>query len=191
MTVSAAQIKAKPKAKYSHQGNQPLFSIPSLASRNPVQSSNQHLSTFYSCGPAVSLASPVVQAKVTIGQANDPYEREADTVADQVVQGASVTEISSIPANGLEGAPQRKESEKSDEPVAQTKLIQLKTNKQEDSESVQLKLVQRSDDSEADDIPIQTMCTDCKEEKTIHEIGVQKKADDIDEPVQGRKRRAA
>ena len=50
MSVSAAKIKSKPKAKSSHQRNQPLLFTPSLASRNPVQSSNQHLSPFYACG---------------------------------------------------------------------------------------------------------------------------------------------
>jgi hypothetical protein len=42
-------------------------------------------SSFYSAGPILSLK-PIVQAKLTIGQPNDRYEREADRVADQVMR---------------------------------------------------------------------------------------------------------
>lgn len=62
---------------------------------SPARTSAQHsVGTFYSAGPVVNL-SPV-QAKYTIGAVNDPFESEADAVAENVVSGKSVPSISRL-----------------------------------------------------------------------------------------------
>ena len=63
------------------------------------------LSGVLSAGPVLSLGAPV-QAKLTVGQANDPFEREADTVADRVTAGQPAPPISPIPPGGLAGMAQ-------------------------------------------------------------------------------------
>ncbi|PWJ57479.1 uncharacterized protein DUF4157 [Dyadobacter jejuensis] len=70
-------------------------------------------------------SSLVIQPKLMIGQADDPYERQADQVADQVVRGASPGSV----RFGSEFAIQRKcsDCEKEDETLPQkSPLIQKK-----------------------------------------------------------------
>lgn len=47
-----------------------------------------------------------VQTKVTVGQAGDRYEREADGVADKVTSGRAAGDISRIPSGGLKAQTQ-------------------------------------------------------------------------------------
>ena len=42
---------------------------------------------------------PIIQTKLTIGQPNDKYEQEADTVADKVVQRLAKTDTADTPTN--------------------------------------------------------------------------------------------
>ncbi len=53
----------------------------------------------HAAGALVKL--PGVQAKLSVGQAGDRYEREADHAADRVTSGQSAGDISRIPAGGL------------------------------------------------------------------------------------------
>ncbi|MEC9432073.1 MAG: DUF4157 domain-containing protein [Pseudomonadota bacterium] len=53
--------------------------------------------------PAVS-ALAGVQRKLAVGKAGDPYEREADAVADRVMAGQPAPAISALPAAGLPSA---------------------------------------------------------------------------------------
>src|SRR5687767_6123697 len=66
-------------------------------------------------------STPAVQTKLTVGQPNDKYEQEADSVANQVVQRMSSP--GNIQAKAMDGEKeekvQRKEEEK--EPVVQRK----------------------------------------------------------------------
>lgn len=57
-----------------------------------------------------------VQTKVTVGQAGDRYEREADSVADKVTSGRTAGEISRIPSGGLKAQTElvQREAEGSD-----------------------------------------------------------------------------
>jgi hypothetical protein len=83
---------------------------------------------------SLAMRSGVVQRKPTISQADDPYEREADRVADQVMRmpalqsedhGLSITPVTSLQAQRKcsdceeeeEGALQRKESASADAPA--------------------------------------------------------------------------
>jgi hypothetical protein len=66
----------------------------------------------------LGLGAPLVQAKFTIGQADDPFEHEADAVADRVTVGQFAPPVSPIPPGGLGGMTQRQteEEEKPEEP---------------------------------------------------------------------------
>jgi hypothetical protein len=52
-------------------------------------------------GSGASPFFPAVQARLTVGHPSDRYEREADAVADRVVNGRAVPAISSLPPGGL------------------------------------------------------------------------------------------
>jgi uncharacterized protein DUF4157 len=64
------------------------------------------LGPFYSAGPAIGLGVPV-QEKLAVGHVGDPYEREADAVAERVVTGESVPAISPVAASQLGQSTQR------------------------------------------------------------------------------------
>src|SRR5438128_2285546 len=53
---------------------------------------------------------PGIQTKLTVGQAGDRFEKEADHVADRVTSGQPAGEISRIPAGGLGAQRQPDES---------------------------------------------------------------------------------
>jgi len=177
MTTRATKTKAQAKSKGTPDRERSGLLRPSSSSYAPSYTSNQQLGAFYSAGPAIGLASPV-QAKFTIGQANDPYEREADSVADSIVNGGEVPSITPVPAAGLgsvakleqdeaeeeQNSPltqlaQRSEEEESDEPTStQPCLIQRQAAEEEVEEesSVQTCLVQREavkEDEQEDAIP--------------------------------------
>ena len=66
----------------------------------------------------------ILQPKLTIGQANDKYEQEADRAADQVVAGQPVPQITPI-SGALSSTPaQKSESDIFEEKPIQAKLIQ-------------------------------------------------------------------
>ncbi|HNE27536.1 MAG TPA: DUF4157 domain-containing protein, partial [Saprospiraceae bacterium] len=69
---------ATPTKTPAHPSSQPFFG----RQAGSVLASEQAEATFF--GPA-----PFIQAKLTIGAPDDPYEREADAVAEQVVQRMS------------------------------------------------------------------------------------------------------
>lgn len=94
-------------------------------------SSTTHTSeTRTTAATASRAAAHVVQRKAVIGQRNDPYEREADAVADRVVAGEAVPVVSSLPAGGLGTQAQRQTAEEEEE------RIQLQV--EEEEEPVQL-----------------------------------------------------
>src|SRR5205823_1103127 len=80
-TLGAAMVTAKPKAKTPGRIHRPPSVGDTANARLTGPSSAAPLGAFYAAGPAMSLAAPG-QAKLTVGQAHDPYEREADRVAD-------------------------------------------------------------------------------------------------------------
>jgi hypothetical protein len=54
--------------------------------------------------PGVSLFGSGIQTKLTVGQPDDPYEKEADAVADGVATSSPVPNISRLTANGNDSA---------------------------------------------------------------------------------------
>ena len=113
------------------------------------------------------LNSPFIQRKVVIGQANDSYEREADTGAERVVNNQPAGPISRVGSLNTGPTAQRQneesdfeEKEEEAEPV-QTKLIQRQAEEsgeadEDKEEPVQTKLIQRqgeSDENEEEEKP--------------------------------------
>lgn len=131
--------------------------------------------TFF--GPA-----PFVQAKLTIGAPDDPYEREADQVAEQVVRRMS--------------APTADKEQKDEPPTIQRLPLSVqrkcaaceeeeKVQKTEEPESMEEKIQRKpifesgSDDENLaglnpGDLPIQRKCAECEKEETE---AVQRKPD--------------
>jgi hypothetical protein len=112
----------------SHNHNQAKERQGSKPERGDSRSDMKAASEQNPIWQSLAMRSGIVQAKLTIGQADDPYEREADRVADQVMRmpppksdghGLSITSVTSRQARRKcaeceeedeEGALQRKES---------------------------------------------------------------------------------
>ncbi|MCP4287758.1 MAG: DUF4157 domain-containing protein [Gammaproteobacteria bacterium] len=131
--MSRTQVKSKPKSKGAdsphHRASQDaaggysVFCAPS-----------SRLGAFYSAGPVFGLGA-TIQAKVAIGRTNDPYEREADAVADRVTTGGQAPSISLIPTSGLNGIAQRQiedEEQPEDLTPIQTPLQRQETEEEEE-----------------------------------------------------------
>lgn len=108
-------------------------------------------------GPALSLGG-LVETKLTVGRANDPYEREADAVAELVVTDQPIGAISAIPSGGLNSPSQQegqKEQARGERDLVQHQVFQwqvdAKAERQErDGKEPQKSLVQcQADEEEA------------------------------------------
>ena len=144
MSAHAVKTKAKTRSKSSPNRGHSGFANSAFSSSAPSHSSNQQLSAFYSAGPAVGLVSPV-QAKFTIGKSNDPYEREADSVADSIVCGGKAPPITPVPAGDLGSVAKLELAEdEQDQNPPQTQLLQrLEEEKTEEPPPTQPYLIHR------------------------------------------------
>jgi hypothetical protein len=145
--------------------------------------SRQPAGIYSAAGPAVSLAA-AIQAKVAVGQAGDPFEREADAVSDSVRAGKPVSRISSVTPGALQTFVQRATDddvepeeleEREDSAVTQTFVQRAATDDEEPEEPeepVAQALVQRAatDDEEPD------------AESPVAQALVQRAATDEEEP---------
>ena len=145
-----------------------------------------------------------VQRKVVIGAANDRYEREADSVADQVAGGQAVSpqSISRVSPGQLNPVAQRQseepETEESGGDSVQTLAVQREADDEQagDEESVQTFAVQRQSEDEgaAEEEPVQTQAIQrepeegAAEEEPVQQQTVQRQSGDEaaadEEPVQ-------
>jgi len=124
----------------------------------------------------------IIQPKLTIGQPNDQYEQEADSVADRVVSNQPVPIISSISGSLSSPASQAVQAEAVDEEQIQEKQLQRQV---EEEEPVQTKLIQRQADEEEE--PVQAKLIQCQadeEEEPVQAKLIQRQADEEEEPVQ-------
>lgn len=109
-------------------GSQPFFGRPAQASLSAEQTE-----------PAFFGPAPFIQAKLTIGAPDDPYEREADAVAEQVVQRMSAAD--NDPA-GTADDRMRKDKMIQEKPLAIQRMpmsVQRKCAACEEEEKVQKK----------------------------------------------------
>lgn len=102
---------------------------------------------FFGAQQSSSFFSPVVQAKLSVSSPDDPQEKEADAVADQVMRMA---EPAAMPAQKEEEKLQKKEGEK--EETIQTKQEEKK------KEQLQAKLI-------APVVSVQRKCDGCEKEE--------------------------
>ena len=142
----------------------------------PTRPKNPQAKAFYSAPPAQILNFPI-QTKVAIGRPNDPYEREADAVANRVVAGQPVTSISTLPPGGL-NAPAQRQEEREDE-AAQTAPLQ-RQEEEETAEAAQTAPLQRQEEETEDTaqtVPLQRQ-EDEETEETAQTESVQRQEDE-------------
>jgi hypothetical protein len=165
---------------------------------------------------AVSTAAPFalgapVQRKPVIGRRGEPFERQADRVADQVAGGLSIRGegVSRLGPGGLGAVAQRQEDEEEDEEVSATPAVQVQeegVEQEEEEEPVQAFSVQRQEEVEEQEeeealqpltVLRQEEAGEEHEEEHVQALAVQRAEDTVeeereaeDEPVQlGRQRR--
>jgi hypothetical protein len=177
MSATQRLSKSKPKSQM------PVQRSTSESSSSDAGTANAGVSGFYSAGPVLNLGG--VQGKLVVGQANDPYEREADMVADQVVQGKPVTSISSISQGGdalTQSQPDQEEEGSEDETLSQPLLLQREENNEKEPEENSDELAQPFIQRQSQD-----------EEKTSDELAqpllIQRQGEDeeqqeLEEPIQ-------
>lgn len=161
--MSTIFAKAKSHSRNKAPAGPQAKPVEKRAQTQPTRPQNPQAKAFYSAPPARILSFPI-QTKVAIGRPNDPYEREADAVADRVVAGQPVTSISSLPPGGL-SAPAQRQGDSEDEPAqsapvqrqeeedaveaAQTVPLQRQEEKPEDT--AQTMTLQRQEDEGSDE----------------------------------------
>jgi len=182
MTRAAVKPTVAPQREPS-AGRKPGAAAPVVA---PV--ANGPLGMLYSAGPALGLASGV-QCKVVVGPPDDPYEREADRVAERVSSGGPVMRISRLPANGLSAAAQRMTQPDEEEEPAQTLSVQRQATDEEEEEPAQTLSVQREAVEEKEEEPAQTLSVQRQvteeEEEPAQTLSVQRQAtEEEEEPAQ-------
>ncbi len=82
---------------------------------------------------------PPVQAKLTIGQPGDMYEREADAAAERIVAGRAVDTVSRLPAGGRPQTLQRQPEYEEEERVQAWSLQRQDKEEEEEDGLVQTK----------------------------------------------------
>jgi hypothetical protein len=138
----------------------------------------------------VSLFGSGVQAKLTVGQPNDPYEQEADNVAQRITSGQPVASISAVSPGGLKNTVHRQmeepEDQSEDETLTQALLIQreLAEEDEEETEDPPTEIAQpllqresREEEEESDGVtqasPIQQQPEEESEDEELPEEAVQ------------------
>jgi hypothetical protein len=102
-----------------------------------------------------------VQAKLTVGQPNDKYEKEADHTADKVLQ-----QLNAPPGNSENNTVQNKLAVPGISPLVQEKCkdCEEKDKQEKDEKSVQRKSFANSG---GEDEAVQRKCDDCEEEENL------------------------
>ncbi|MCB0236073.1 MAG: hypothetical protein KDG58_17950, partial [Anaerolineae bacterium] len=118
MTETTARVAAKPTTT-THDVAATRRAKPAPA---PAQAIGASVGLLHNGGPALLLGG-LVQTKVVIGAPNDPFEQEADRVADDVVAGQVIKSVSRLPTAGLGSVSQRQPAGDEEEP-AQTLSVQ-------------------------------------------------------------------
>ena len=129
---------------------------------------------------------PVIQPKLTIGQPNDKYEKEADAMADKVVQRLAMPDVLTKKETGVQTKPLAAIIT----PIVQTKCaaceqeekLQKKDEEdlvQESPVGLQLKPIFESNAESPDhDLNVQRKCAECEKEEKL-----QTKPDASDSPT--------
>jgi len=111
-----------------------------------------------------------VQPKLTVGQPDDAYEREADAAASRIESGQTVDRISRLPADGLERSIRRQPAANEDE--ARTAAIQRKCAECEEEKSAQRKVGDEEEEVQTAALQLQ------KEEEEAQASSIQRQEED-------------
>jgi hypothetical protein len=119
------------------------------------------------------------QPKAVVNPPGDPFEREADAVADRVVAGRPAPSISRLPAGGISGPAKGKPVEELDERIQrqsmdeEEELLQAKRiqrqPEEEEEEIIRDRRIQRQAEEEEEE-PLQTKAIQRRTEKEEEEI---------------------
>ena len=134
------------------QTEQPFFSARTEAEESffgPDSTNVVSQASFFS--PNTSTATPAIQPKLTIGAPNAPYEKEADTVADRVVQ--RMTASAPGTAVNIQKAFEEPEENIQEEPEQKSDLLQTKP-------------IFDSAAPPPEDQTIQKKCAECEQEES-------------------------
>lgn len=110
-----------------------------------------------------------IQPKLTIGQPNDPYEKEADAMADQVVQRLDEKEIVQTKPLDLSNSITPLIQPKCEGCEKEEKLQKKEEDKDELKDNIQRKPIFESGEPPHED-EIQRKCTGCEEEEKVQRI---------------------
>lgn len=178
--MSHTKAKSKPALKKSGSSSSAPSPVTASNSHGTGRALNSSAGNFYSAAPVFGLKGPA-QPKVAVGKANDPYEQEADRVADKVTDGLPAPLISSLPSTGLNNSAQRQEKEE-EEPV---QTLSVQRQEKEEEEPVQTLSVQRQEEEKEE--PVQTLSIQRQkkeEEEPVQTLSVQRQEEEEEEPVQ-------
>ncbi len=178
MTDTAVRAVAKPTTATRQDAAVSKKARPVTVVAPPI---GDPVGLLYNGSPAITLGG-LVQPKVVIGVPDDPFEREADLVADHVTRGHFVAGVSRLPAAGLGGVSQRLPAAAED--------AEPESAPNQEEELAQAVAVQRqaSDDAmesaDASESPAQELVA---EEQPAQTVAVQRNAaDEVEEPAQPR-----
>ncbi len=149
----------------------------------PAPVVNASLGLLYSAGPALGLA-PAVQCKVVVGPPDDPFEQEADRVAERVSAGGPAMRISRLAGHGLARWTQRAPDEEQE--PAQTLAVQRQAEDEEQKPAQTLAIQRQADEEEQE--PAQTLAVqrqvENQEQEPAQTLAVQRQAAEDEEPAQ-------
>ena len=139
----------------------------------------------------------IVQAKLTVGAANDRYEQEADRVADHVVGRRQVGDISALSGSNAAAASPPLQSQPVDEEIDTEQEVQRQAEEEEQplqtnilqrkaaEEPVQTRLLQREAEEEEEPMQAKFLQRQAEEEEeTVQPKFLQRQEEEDEEPVQ-------
>jgi|GEM_PF-3143817 len=131
------------------------------AKSTPTKAQNRNNGAFFPKGGGQDFFGACVQPKLTVGKSGDSYEREADSVADKVVQRLSKSDQ---PQHGGQHVDQNSSLASSVTPLVQRKCAECEREEREqqdkdDDTDVQRKPIFESEGEEGD---IQRKCSHCE-----------------------------
>jgi len=148
----AGNVKRKTSGECGTKAGMPVFLQRAAAPTVSTPADNRQSGDNCEQNPVES--SPLIQTRLTIGAADDPYEREADAVADRVMRKQPTGPISRLGSPGRGPTAQRQSEESGDEEKEEEEPVQAKLIQQqpEEEEPVQAKLVQRQPEDEEEPV---------------------------------------
>ena len=168
-----ANVKRKTSDESGTKAGMPVYLQRAAAPTVSTPADNRQSGDNFEQNPVES--SSLIQTRLTIGAADDPYERDADAVADRVMRKQPAGPISRLGSPGRGPTAQRQSEESGDE------------EKEEEEEPVQAKRIQQQPEQEEEPVqakPIQRQPEE--EEEPVQAKLIQRQPEEEEEPVQAK-----